>query len=147
MSATAQTSASSTQKIADSIQQETQGISREAQQLVLELRMQRLIAEVKAGRQLIAKQREELATADAQLVAEKDNSASLERSNGLATVEASHLYTSLAYQKDALDSKAETISLLKERNETLKRDASRNRKRAFWATAAAVVLGGVLVMK
>jgi hypothetical protein len=147
MSATAQTTSNSTPKDVGSVQGEAAAVSRETQQLLLELRIQRLIGEVKAGRALIAKQKEELAAADAQLTSEKDNSASLERSNAFATVEAGHLHMSIAYQKDALDTKAEIITVLKERNEDLKKQASKNRKRAFWATAAAAVLGGVLIMK
>jgi Rps23 Pro-64 3,4-dihydroxylase Tpa1-like proline 4-hydroxylase len=152
MTATAQTSETSTGKTAlanaqKEVHQEAAAVNREAQQLLLELRIQRLIAEVKSGRVLTEKQREELSAADGQLTVERSNNASLEKSIHFATVEIADLRSAIGFQKDALEAKSETISVLKERNDELKKSASKNRKRAFWATAAAVILGGVLVMK
>lgn len=106
-----------------------------------------MLDEVKTGRALVSKQREELAAADAQLEAEKKNSASLEKSNNLATQIIESKDKAIGYLEQTVSLKSEAVNMLKERNEQLKRDASKNRKRAFWATAAAVILGGVLVMK
>lgn len=154
MSATAQTSTSSTptspaalDNSAKETHQEASEVNREAQSLLLELRIRKMLDEVKTGRALVSKQREELAAADAQLEAEKKNSASLEKSNNLATQIIESKDKAIGYLEQTVSLKSEAVNMLKERNEQLKRDASKNRKRAFWATAAAVILGGVLVMK
>ena len=154
MSATAQTSTSSTptsrtalDSAHEQLHSEASEVSKETQALLLELRIQKLIGEVKAGREVISRQREELAAADSQLSAEKENSASLERSKGLANVEIGHLRTAIGYQSEALNAKSETIAVLKERNGELKREASKNRKRALWASAASVALGAFMLLK
>jgi hypothetical protein len=109
--------------------------------------MQRLLGEVKAGRALVSAQRNELSAAQAQLEVEKQSTASLEKSKALAEAEIYHLRDSILYQQQALASKAETVTVLKAANDQLKRDVSKNRKRAFWATAATVIVGGLLVLK
>lgn len=154
MSATVANSQSSTptspaalDNAAKETHQEASEVNRETQSLLLELRIRRMLAEVKAGRALVTKQREELAAADAQLETEKQNSASLEKSNQLAVSEIKILRSAIDHQIEALNAKTEAVLVLKERNEELKSQVSKNRKRAFWATAAAAILGGVLIIK
>jgi hypothetical protein len=109
--------------------------------------MQRLLGEVKAGRALVTAQRNELSAAEAQLEVEKQSSASLEKSKALAEGEIYHLRDSILYQQQVIAAKTESITVLKAANDQLKRDVSKNRKRALWATAATVIVGGLLVLK
>jgi predicted nucleic acid-binding Zn-ribbon protein len=134
------TSPSALTKAQREVGKEAAGVNRETDALRLELQMQRLLGEVRAARGLISTQSNELIAAQAQIDAEKQNSASFEKSNVLAEREIQHL-------SQAIESKSETINVLKERNEQLKRSASKNRKRALWATAAAAALAGVLLIK
>ncbi len=126
---------------------EASAVVRETDALRFELRIRRLLDEVKTGRELIVLQRQELATADTQLEAEKQNTASLEKINLLADTQIEHLLKATDQLNQAIEFKSQSIAVLEKRNDQLKRDASKNRKRAFWATAAAAALTSVLILK
>jgi predicted ATP-binding protein involved in virulence len=154
VSATAQTSQSSTptspaalSNAQRELEKEADGVKRETDALRLELRMRKLIDEAKAGRELITSQRREMESADAQLEAEKKNTASLELTKTLAEKQIEHLLKATGALNEAIDFKSESILVLEKRNAELKRDASKNRKRAFWATVAAAIATGLLIMK
>ena len=156
VSATAQTTQSYTPQTTDAAalsnaqreaSKEASAVVRETDALRFELRMRRLMDEVKTGRELIVLQRQELATADTQLEAEKQNTASLEKVNLLADTQIEHLLKATDQLNQAIEFKSEAIGVLEKRNDQLKRDASKNRKRAFWATAVAAGLASVLILK
>lgn len=156
MNATAQTSELSTPSTTSQaalsnaqqqVDQEAESVKHETEALRLELRIRRLIDEVKTGRVLITSQLQELGTADVQLEKEKEKSASLEKSRKLLADEVEHLMKATDNLLGVVELKSQAIAVLEKRNDELKRSASKNRKRAFWATAAAALLGGLLVLK
>jgi hypothetical protein len=109
--------------------------------------MRRLLDEVKAGRDLIVLQRDELRAADAETVAEKQNTASLERLNTLAENQIEHLLKATDQLNQAIQLKSDAIGVLEQRNDQLKRDLKKTRKRVLWVSLAAGALGALLVIK
>jgi hypothetical protein len=133
-SATAQTTPNSTPQTTSAAALSNEEVLRP------ELRLRRLIDEVKTARELIILQREEIKSADAELEVEKQNSASLEKSTALAEREIKLL-------NEADQVKTQALGFSEKDRQRLKRDLSSTRKIAFWTTAAAAALASVLILK
>ncbi len=129
------------------VDKEAAAVNRETDALRLELRIRRLIDEVKSARQLIGKQREELASADKQIAKEKENSASLEMSRALLANEAQHLLKATDELTGAIELKSQTIGVLQKQNTELKSSRNKWRSRSLWATLAAGAVSGLLILK
>lgn len=104
----------------------------------MELRVRRLLDEARSSRVLIERQRDELSAADGQIAKEKENSASLEKTNELLANELEHTTKALDYTTGAFKSERAAKQIVLKRNDELKG------KVKFWRKFA-VIAGGVAV--
>lgn len=99
----------------------------------------RLIAEVKAGRELVQSQREQIASLEKQIEVEQANAASLSKSYVDAQREITQLRTATAALERAINLHEQTIEILKTARAEAEAKARKANKRAGLATVIAVV--------
>lgn len=102
--------------------------------------MRRLLDEVKAGRRLIVELRDEVKSADAQLAAERENSASLERSKSQAERESQ-------LKDEVISLKSEALGISEKDRTRLKSEVTKQRKRVLWLSLATAAATGLLLLK
>ena len=105
----------------------------------------RLIAEVKAGRELTAEQRGQIDALAAQLKAEQANTASLTKSYELAEREIASLRQSVEFLQTAIKLHEQTVAILTNDNGRLKKEAHKARKQAAVAGVVAVLIGAAKI--
>lgn len=98
----------------------------------------RLVAEVRAGRELIAEQRAALAALEEQVRIEQANSASVAASYASAQREIEQLRSSINHLERAIRLHEQTIALLTTDRDRARAGERRANRRALWATVGAV---------
>ncbi len=130
VSATAQTTNNST------LAASTPAVSESREQVVAQL-----IAEVKTGRVLVESLRAERDALSAQVEAEKQNSASIQKSYDSAQAEIAAKDKAIGHLERAIALHEKTVALLQDSNAGLKAEVKKHKKRAVLATL--VVIGSI----
>ena len=136
MTATAQTSASSTPgNQSPSVKTETAELKADVKQVRIDLaerQIARLVAEIKAGRALVASQRELVTKIEKQLADEQQNSASLSASYESAKRE-------ISANEETLKVKTELVEVLKVQRDKERKKVKRARRQQAGIAAGAVI--------
>lgn len=111
---------------------------------LFERQIARLIAEIKASRELISTQRAHAAALEERLTAEQKNSSSLTDSYALAEQELGSKQLAITALGEAIAAKNEALTTLTTQRDKERRRAARANRRLFFTIAAAVVTGFVL---
>ena len=98
----------------------------------------RLLGEVKAGRALVATQKEQLAALEAQAETQRVNGISLSASYTEAAREITHLRQSIGLMEKVIGLHEQTVAILQSREDELKKEVKRQRKRATLSTLVAI---------
>lgn len=93
---------------------------------------------MKAGRALVATQKEQLAALEAQAETQRVNGISLSASYTEAAREITHLRQSIGLMEKVIGLHEQTVAILQSREDELKKEVKRQRKRATLSTLVAI---------